>query len=238
LLGVHSKIREINALVKNADRPTCLIPGDGGKRNNMWRGHTVLRVTTKAGEDFAIDITGAQYGWQDTFAIWDVYQNRRIRTVVSEYHFPRKYSSDPFSKRWDSKYQKTFEKVHEKTIRAFDLRWELWLRKEGLTAKDFLELSEENFGVKKRELLDDLRSGFAKSIKLISQTHPVFIDSSNTWNYWLTCCNVKTSLLGRKVLRDIYSRLVYFRSRTPLLSPMPWPSQKAFGCPMLASLKL
>jgi hypothetical protein len=168
-------------LVKNADRPTCLILNNGEKRNNMWRGHTVLRVTTKAGEDFAIDITGAQYGWQDTFAIWDVYQNRRIREVVSEYHFPREHSKGHFGVRWNSKYRKTVEKVYEKTLRAFNLRWELWFRKEGLTAKDFLDFSEENFGVKKRELLDDLRSGFAKSIKLISQTHPVFIDSSNTF---------------------------------------------------------
>ena len=145
----------------------------------MWRGHTVLRVTTKAGEDFAIDITGAQYGWQDTFAKWDVYENCRTRAVVGEYDFPRKYSADPFSIRWDPKYRRTFETVYEKALRAFNLRWELWLRKEGLTAKGFLNLSEENFSVKKRELLDDLRSGFAKSIKLISQTHPVFIDSSN-----------------------------------------------------------
>ena len=145
----------------------------------MWRGHTVLRVTTKAGEDFAIDITGAQFGWQDTFAKWGVYQNCRIRTVVSEYDFPRKYSEGVFGKRWDLKYRKTVETVYEKTIRAFNLRWELWLQREGLTAKDFLNFSEENFSVKKRELLDDLRSGFAKSIKLISQTHPVFIDSSH-----------------------------------------------------------
>jgi hypothetical protein len=176
---VHSKIREINVLVKNADRPTCLIPSDGKKRNNMWRGHTLLRVTTKAGEDFAIDITGAQFGWQDTFAKWDVYQNRRIRTVGSAYDFPRKYSAGPFGTRWNLKYQKAVETVYEKTLRAFDLRWELWFRKEGLTAKDFLNFPEEKFSVKKQELLDDLRSRFVKSIKLISQTHPVFIDSSN-----------------------------------------------------------
>lgn len=44
-------------------------------------GHCVLRVTVHTGETFAIDFTGAQYGWRTQLYTWNTYIQHRAKTV-------------------------------------------------------------------------------------------------------------------------------------------------------------
>ena len=41
--------------------------------------HTILRVTTKNGETYALDMTGAQYGWCEPVISWPLYNASRVR---------------------------------------------------------------------------------------------------------------------------------------------------------------
>ena len=43
--------------------------------------HVVLRVTTSSGEIFAVDLAGAQYGWQERFYSWDTYVKHRVESL-------------------------------------------------------------------------------------------------------------------------------------------------------------
>lgn len=45
--------------------------------------HRILRVTLPTGEVFAIDFTGAQYGWKETLYSWDTYVKYRVHNVQS-----------------------------------------------------------------------------------------------------------------------------------------------------------
>jgi hypothetical protein len=43
--------------------------------------HSILRVTTRAGERYALDMTGAQFGWTDSIIPWDLFADTRILSV-------------------------------------------------------------------------------------------------------------------------------------------------------------
>lgn len=44
-------------------------------------GHCVLRVTLHTGETFAIDFTGAQYGWRSQLHTWNTYIEHRAKRI-------------------------------------------------------------------------------------------------------------------------------------------------------------
>ena len=52
-------------------------------RNNMSFDHHVLRATLKTGQQFAIDFTGGQYGWQQYLCPWGLYETFRIHQIIS-----------------------------------------------------------------------------------------------------------------------------------------------------------
>lgn len=46
--------------------------------SNISPRHTVCRLTTSSGLQFAFDPTAAQFGWQEHLAPWDVYEKQRV----------------------------------------------------------------------------------------------------------------------------------------------------------------
>lgn len=40
--------------------------------------HSVLRITTRAGEKYALDMTGTQFGWTESILPWDLFADTRI----------------------------------------------------------------------------------------------------------------------------------------------------------------
>ena len=43
--------------------------------------HTIIRITTKSGETYALDMAGAQYGWDEVIIPWELYVNTRVRAI-------------------------------------------------------------------------------------------------------------------------------------------------------------
>ena len=58
-----------------------------GKVDSTDFAHTVIRVTLKNDERYAIDMTGAQYYWPETITPWDQYQNTKIACIREVYPF-------------------------------------------------------------------------------------------------------------------------------------------------------
>jgi hypothetical protein len=48
-----------------------------------FQNHCLLRVSLHAGEAFAIDLTGAQYGWREQLYTWHTYVQHRAKNVES-----------------------------------------------------------------------------------------------------------------------------------------------------------
>ncbi|CAM1503573.1 Fc.00g011640.m01.CDS01 [Cosmosporella sp. VM-42] len=67
-------IKEVGINPKN---PALLvnIPGD-----DPYVHHVILRVTTPSGERFAVDLAGAQYGWQERLYAWEMCWKYRVES--------------------------------------------------------------------------------------------------------------------------------------------------------------
>ncbi|KAI1356295.1 hypothetical protein F5Y01DRAFT_309708 [Xylaria sp. FL0043] len=61
---------------RNVITPVCQISGGRCLNICLYR-HTVLRVTLMSNEQYAIDLTGAQFGWKETLAPWGVWADLR-----------------------------------------------------------------------------------------------------------------------------------------------------------------
>ncbi|CAH0054780.1 unnamed protein product, partial [Clonostachys solani] len=74
---ICSTIRE--ASVKGKDLAMFITQPNGVVK--VFNSHLVLHVQVNSGESFAIDITGAQFGWHEKMYKWDVYLQHRATFV-------------------------------------------------------------------------------------------------------------------------------------------------------------
>lgn len=44
--------------------------------------HTILKVTVKNGEQYALDVAGAQNGWHESVVPWEIYANTRVQCTA------------------------------------------------------------------------------------------------------------------------------------------------------------
>ncbi|TRX91305.1 hypothetical protein FHL15_007727 [Xylaria flabelliformis] len=77
LLPLCRTLHEVYFMPRNAHRPTCDMRHDAAY-NAMYAQHTVLCATLKSGEQIAIDIAGAQFGWRETVAQWEAWTSHRV----------------------------------------------------------------------------------------------------------------------------------------------------------------
>jgi len=70
----------VSVWIKNASfRMRRIFHGDVIDRTDYK--HSILRVTTRAGEKYALDMTGAQFGWTKSVLPWDLFADTRILSV-------------------------------------------------------------------------------------------------------------------------------------------------------------
>ncbi|KAI1327263.1 hypothetical protein F5Y16DRAFT_399611 [Xylariaceae sp. FL0255] len=94
LLPLCQELREVVLIPRNGFRPTSVMFHDNSGvledqlSNTMFSSHTVLHATVKSGEQIIIDITGAQFGWQETVALAGPWlSHRAIDKAFSFEHF-------------------------------------------------------------------------------------------------------------------------------------------------------
>lgn len=74
---------EVSFFIKNAQHHLKQVyTGEGLlKIDGTDYAHTILRITTKNEETYALDMTGAQYGWDGVLIPWKLYANMRVREI-------------------------------------------------------------------------------------------------------------------------------------------------------------
>ncbi|PNS21038.1 hypothetical protein CAC42_3375 [Sphaceloma murrayae] len=60
-----------------------IVDGNVGVNAVVGTAHTVLKITLQSGECFAVDFTGAQFGWYDSIMRWDDWMQNRVVVVTS-----------------------------------------------------------------------------------------------------------------------------------------------------------
>lgn len=76
-------VEEVHFAPKNVHKPIRHIIPDGEHDFPIVSGHAAIRVTLPSGQRFALDPTGAQYGWREHLAPWDDYERHRVHMIDS-----------------------------------------------------------------------------------------------------------------------------------------------------------
>ena len=87
--GLYSNVEEVRHVVKNAKHDLIRVytnaENDHINRTNKY--HTIIKITTRTGEVYALDMTGAQYGWTECIVPWEVYVESRVEEVIDVFSF-------------------------------------------------------------------------------------------------------------------------------------------------------
>ena len=134
--------------------------------------HDIIKITTRAGEVNALDMTGAQYGWTECIVPWNIYIKSRVREVKKVVPFGE-------TKAWCTKRAKEtggqYQMVHGIKVlfaQVVDGAVMLWQRGHILTT-DLLRLPENDFHKKQASLLDAVEELLQKE-KVFQESQGIF----------------------------------------------------------------
>ena len=141
--------------MKNAEHDLLLVYLSAGnlKVDATDYPHTIIKVITMNGEVYALDMTGAQYGWTECIVPWKVYVESRVREFKDVVPFGgTKVRSNMTAKTTGGH----FEQVHGINVlfaQVVDAAVMFWQRCNILTT-DLFRLPEQDFQKKQASLLD------------------------------------------------------------------------------------
>ncbi|KXJ96500.1 hypothetical protein Micbo1qcDRAFT_199308 [Microdochium bolleyi] len=79
-----TRMEMITVIPKNGVNPLLVVNENSATTNDsylMFGAHNVLRLTTTSGESLLLDVSGAQFGWQEAIAPWDKWCSHRALVV-------------------------------------------------------------------------------------------------------------------------------------------------------------
>jgi hypothetical protein len=115
----------------------------------MKHPHAVLRVTTKGGKEYCVDLAGAQFGVHDPVSAWDNYASRHVRLVASEKSFgtARKALINPRSdKMMFLAAEPATEAIlgnQRMAIDDMEARFSIWLAKNDVSVAKMMKMKKE-----------------------------------------------------------------------------------------------
>ena len=159
-------VKGANYLMKRIDSRTTFPTKDG-----VTYLHNVIKGKMKNGEVYAVDFTGAQYGWRQMIMPWELYSSSRIEEVkkVSPFGYTkvltRMRSSMTEQAAWVHQINEGFACNVEGAI----LLWEM---RNG-PVRDILRLPEPEFDTKLNHLLGTI-DGFVTMTKVEQESTGAF----------------------------------------------------------------
>lgn len=122
------------------------------KTDNTDWAHTVIRITTKSEETYAVDMTGAQYGWRESVIPWQQYNNSRMRMIkeVGAFGNTRIYCKTRAKKMGER--HEWIHSIRERFAQLVDGAIAGW-QKNNISLSDLLRLPEHEFQERQASLL-------------------------------------------------------------------------------------
>ena len=160
-----SSIEEVTVRPKNSKTEILLSKGKPGGVNVVeksgWN-HTILRITLKNGERYAIDLTGAQYGHQENCVPWDESFATRVEQVVdvnAHGHAKEQIANEARTKNNPRNVLQDIGAYFANDLRLSIMMWE----KDGEDMDMLLTLPDKEYEAKKRDLLRRVKRLMKKS---------------------------------------------------------------------------
>ena len=129
-----------------------MINPDGSHKDNSKQGHAIVQLTLKNSDIYAIDITGAQYGYYDPVIPWDLYVASRVESIQE---IQALGSIEECRRRMRKAMQVTgrTKTIEEEIADVFSAAEEAWQVENG-SLSEMLKLPEDHFVAKQAELLE------------------------------------------------------------------------------------
>ena len=137
--------------VRPPQRPVRMIRPMGPDDKNY--SHEVLRVTLKSGEEYVIDVTGAQHGFHKSLYPWHQYQQIRIKDVKRVLAFgtsSAKYSGAEWG--LEPGYRGSIRRATKEVAVVFDRAVGEWEGK-GITVGEMIRMNDEAFETTRGEMM-------------------------------------------------------------------------------------
>jgi hypothetical protein len=174
-LGCYTRIEEVSIKLKN-HRPIIYFNGLGD-RHDMDCEHHILRVTTKGGEMIALDITCAQYGWQNPVMSWELYLQERVSQVkrILPFGYARsclqqKIQTDTHGIRGGYRIdtiQAAVWTIHAQASKVFDRLLQGWMDEKNKSHKSLLLSREDVFLKDVKQLLGIASVGLRLGVRIL-----------------------------------------------------------------------
>ena len=118
--------------------------------------HTVLRVTMKNREKYALDMAGAQYGWYECVTPWHLYRDAKVRSIkeVCQFDATRAFCKTRAENMGGQR--KRIENIKENFTKCLDETVVGWQSRKNISLSTMLRLPEAEFGKKQSSLIDDV----------------------------------------------------------------------------------
>lgn len=148
---------------KGHRRRVTIVDREGYHRDNTTYQHSIVKVTLKNGETYAIDITGPQYGHYDPVVPWDIYAESRVKEVVMACPLGDVEESQKVagSKAGGVGPHKTYEEQFAEVFVAAAKSWQV--RNGSLDG--IMKMREETFKKKQADLVDFIDGEVARNKK-------------------------------------------------------------------------
>ena len=137
-------------------RRVVVIEPDSHESDSSKSEHVMFKITINEDEDYALDVTGAQFGFYDPLTPWASYQQNRVETLgkirpLRRLRDSHRLPSKDFSQKhgWDA----TRKALNRQFARIFGSASESWQAQNGALSA-MLQLGEETFRKRQGQLLD------------------------------------------------------------------------------------
>ena len=124
-----------------------------------WR-HAVFKVTLKNSEQYALDVSCAQYGWSEPIMPWDIYERSRIQSITKTSEFGSAQKEFRYGYSDNGRLIHVQYGIMDEFGRTVD---EVFDKYRLVVTFDWLRYPEDKFAAEKRALLRILRLRLAKA---------------------------------------------------------------------------
>lgn len=115
----------------------------------------MINATLKDGHQYAVDVTGAQFGWFDPVLAWEEYLEKRAESVERIMAFGNALVLMN-TRCWREGWMGKLMRLNRVATQAMDTAIEEWTETNGLSLAAMLRLPEAQYLKKRTEMLDTI----------------------------------------------------------------------------------
>lgn len=150
--GEVTKFQELYLEPKDSKVEITLLSLTGYRDKNSEYNHAVIKLTLNNGDQYALDISGAQFGYRTPLVPWNQYFDTRVDSVAQTKYLGDHRRRSKFLVKPDEDGNGGMKTCNEEVAEVINAAIEKW-QKKNIKLKDMLRLQDSAFFSKREEFL-------------------------------------------------------------------------------------